>query len=109
MRAFAAFCICSALLAALPPAAGARSPLKREDMKNIRADAREKAAAFKGAYGARRARVGCREVTLYTARCRIRLFGAVGEAGGRHNCTISVVYVVTRDKRIAVDVARDSC
>ena len=109
MRLCAAFCIAATALSALAPAALARSPLKRADMKTIRKDAESKAVRFKSAYGAAASHVSCREVTLYVARCKIRLRGAEKYGGGRHDCTVQIVYVVTRDHRIAVDLTRDGC
>jgi hypothetical protein len=87
-----------------PQAAVARSPLKRVDMKNIRADSVHRAKSYAPAYGARTYRVTCQKTTPYTARCFIRL---VGTPGG--DCTITTVYAVKRTHIIEGDVARDGC
>ncbi|MEA2492361.1 MAG: hypothetical protein QOJ29_272 [Thermoleophilaceae bacterium] len=87
-----------------PQAAVARSPLKRADMKTIRADSVHRAKLFAPAYHAKSYSVTCHKTTPYTARCFIRL---VGTPGG--DCTITTVYAVKRTRVIEGDVARDGC
>lgn len=86
--------------------ASARSPLKRADMKTIRADARSKARVFADEYGAVLPSVACRKTSPYSARCTIRLVGLRTHPGG---CTITLVYVVTRTRQIEGSLARDRC
>ena len=97
-----------ALVAALafPPGAAARSPLKPKDMKTIRRDARSKAIGFAHQYRARHWTVSCAKTTPYSARCRVRLTDI---RAGTHDCTVSLVYVVSGNDAIEGNLGRDGC
>src|SRR4051794_9494495 len=97
-----------ALVAALafPPGAAARSPLKAKDMRTIRRDARAKAVAFSNQYRAKHWTLACAKTTPYSARCRIRLNDI---RAGTHDCTVTLVYVVTGNNAIEGNMARDGC
>ena len=104
MHRLAACTLAAALV--FPAVASALSPLKPADMKTIRRDARSKAVMFKQEYGAKSVRVTCAKRTPYSARCRLRLFDI---RAGRSDCSIYLVYVVTRQHSIAGDIGRDGC
>src|SRR3954452_14412587 len=104
LRRVAACALVAAL--AFPAGASALSPLKRADMKTIRRDARAKAHVFAEQYGAKTFAVTCAKRTPYSARCRIRLRDV---RAGSYDCSITLVYVVTRQHAIQGDLGRDGC
>ena len=97
-----------AAAACVPQVAVARSPLKAADMRNIRHDAGQRAKRFQRAYHAQSSSVDCQKRTPYSARCRIKLVGALGSYSTRRDCTITAVYLV-RANSIEGSVAHDGC
>ena len=91
---------------AFPPLADARSPLKPADMKTIRRDARAKAIEYANRYQAKHWKLHCGKTTPYSAKCRVRL---IDVRAGTHDCTVTLVYVVTGNNAIQGNVGRDGC
>jgi hypothetical protein len=89
----------------LAPTAAALTPLKPADMRNIRADARDRARTFAHIYHARSWSATCTRTTPYSARCHARLY----HVGAKASCTITSVYVVTRAHQIEGEIGRDTC
>ena len=106
MRIRVTVLLAATALAALAPAALARSPLKRADMKTIRKDARTHAISYAHAYGAKTYKVTCAKTNPYSARCKVRL---IDVRAGTHDCTITLIYVVTRTHSIEGNLGKDGC
>lgn len=95
-----------AALASFAPAASARSPLGRADMRTIRKDAAQKAQRFRVQYHAATAQVVCGKTTPFSARCIIQLARRPRAARA---CSITLAYVVAAGDAIAGTVVRDTC